>query len=215
MHDADLVAYLEGLDISGGAALDADTRAALDATRETLGQADVWAEPDASLEASVRAAVRAAAPASATRSRWRRARVVTAAAAAMVAAALIVVAVFARSTGEPAPGTRFAAALSGTRLAPSAHGTASMVRTDAGWHIVLRATGLPRIDDGRYYEAWLKGAHGTLVPIGTFNQPNDVTLWAGVSPVNFPGFTVTIERADNDQTSSGRRVLTGTARPAV
>jgi hypothetical protein len=37
-----------------------------------------------------------------------------------------------------------------------------------------------------------------------------VTLWAGVSPVDFPTLTVTIEAADGNQASSGRRVLLGT-----
>jgi hypothetical protein len=37
-----------------------------------------------------------------------------------------------------------------------------------------------------------------------------VTLWAGVSPVDFSSLTVTRERADGDQASSGDRVLVGT-----
>jgi hypothetical protein len=49
-----------------------------------------------------------------------------------------------------------------------------------------------------------------LVPIGTFNEGEDVTLWAGVSPEEFSTITVTRERADNDQESSGERVLVGT-----
>jgi len=51
---------------------------------------------------------------------------------------------------------------------------------------------------------------GTLVPIGTFNEGQDVTLWAGVSPVDFPTLTVTREEADGDQASSGEKVLVGT-----
>jgi hypothetical protein len=42
-----------------------------------------------------------------------------------------------------------------------------------------------------------------------------VTLWAGVSPEDFPTFTVTEERADGDQASSGRVVLTGELEPVV
>ena len=49
-----------------------------------------------------------------------------------------------------------------------------------------------------------------LVPIGSFNEPNDVVLWAGVSPVMFSTLTVTEELADGDQASSGERVLVGT-----
>jgi len=49
-----------------------------------------------------------------------------------------------------------------------------------------------------------------LVPIGTFNEGQNVTLWAGVSPVDFTTLTVTRERADGDQSSSGEKVLVGT-----
>ena len=48
------------------------------------------------------------------------------------------------------------------------------------------------------------------VPIGTFNEGEDVILWAGVSPVDFPTLTVTREQADGDQSSSGEKVLVGT-----
>ena len=48
------------------------------------------------------------------------------------------------------------------------------------------------------------------MPIGTFNEGEDVVLWAGVSPLEFTTLTVTRERADGDQESSGDRVLIGT-----
>jgi hypothetical protein len=48
------------------------------------------------------------------------------------------------------------------------------------------------------------------VPVGTFNEGTNVTLWAGVSPKLFKTLTVTRERADGDQTSSGEKVLVGT-----
>jgi hypothetical protein len=68
---------------------------------------------------------------------------------------------------------------------------------------------LPRCDGGRFYEAWLKNAAGVLVPVGTFNDGRRVTLWAGVSPTAFTTLTVTRERADGDQASSGIKVLVG------
>jgi hypothetical protein len=37
-----------------------------------------------------------------------------------------------------------------------------------------------------------------------------VTLWSGVSPTEYRMLTVTVEREDNDQSASGRRVLAGT-----
>jgi hypothetical protein len=48
-----------------------------------------------------------------------------------------------------------------------------------------------------------------LVPVGTFNVGRKVTLWAGVSPIDFTTLTVTRERADGEQTSSGEKVLVG------
>ena len=81
--------------------------------------------------------------------------------------------------------------------------------TDSGWRIELDATGLPRLDNGRFYEAWLRNPEGILVSVGTFNEPTAVTLWSGVSPLTFTAFAVTEEEADGNPASSGRRVLTG------
>ena len=82
-------------------------------------------------------------------------------------------------------------------------------RQSSGWRIELDATGLPRLAGGRFYEAWLRNSAGVLVPIGTFNEGRNVTLWAGVSPKLFSTLTVTREQADGDQTSSGEKVLVG------
>jgi hypothetical protein len=106
--------------------------------------------------------------------------------------------------------TSFQAALAPTDLAPGADGGATLTKTSSGWRIELDASGLPRLDAGRFYEAWLKNDAGTLVPVGTFNEGQNVTLWAGVSPVDFPTLTVTREQADGDQASSGEKVLVGT-----
>ena len=107
---------------------------------------------------------------------------------------------------------RFRAALAATGLQPGASGNATLTRTTSGWRVELDASGLPRLDDGRFYEAWLRNAAGVLVPIGTFNEGSKVTLWAGVSPKQFSTLSVTRERADGDQTSSGEKVLVGTVR---
>jgi hypothetical protein len=115
-------------------------------------------------------------------------------------------AVFRSSTSSE----RFHAALAATDLVPGATGAATLTKTSSGWRIELRATGLPRLAGGRYYEAWLRNSAGVLVPIGTFNEGRKVTLWAGVSPRNFTTLTVTRERADGDQASSGAKVLIGT-----
>jgi hypothetical protein len=95
-------------------------------------------------------------------------------------------------------------------LAPGAEGEATLTKTSSGWRIELDAKGLRRLEAGRFYEAWLRSADGALVPVGTFNEGRKVTLWAGVSPRDFPTLTVTREQADGDQASSGEKVLVGT-----
>ena len=106
---------------------------------------------------------------------------------------------------------QFAASLTGTRLAPDAAANVTLTKTDSGWKIELHATGLPRRGDGEFYQAWLKGDAGLLVPIGTFNEGTDVTLWSGVGQSAFPTLTITKEVADGNQASSGHVVLIGQA----
>jgi Anti-sigma-K factor rskA len=140
---------------------------------------------------------------------WRPAYALGAAALAVAVAVVIVV-----SAGSSGPSAlHFAMVLNGTSLAPGAHGNASLTKTTAGWRIGLDATGLPRLADGRYYQAWLKNAQGILVPVGTFNEPDHVTLWAGVPATSFPTLTVTLQQANGNPASSGKRVLVGTIRP--
>jgi hypothetical protein len=139
----------------------------------------------------------------------RRLAVAGAAAAAVAAAAVAAVVVIG---GSGSTGTRFQAALGSTPLAPGASGEATLTRTTSGWRIHLDATGLPRLAGDRFYEAWLRGSEGVLVPIGTFNEARNVTLWAGVSPASYKVLTVTRERADGNQASSGEKVLVGPVR---
>jgi anti-sigma-K factor RskA len=135
---------------------------------------------------------------------WRRPVLIGAAAAATVVVAVAVgLGVFGSSTS----GERFHASLAATGLAPGASGNATLTKTTSGWRIELDATGLPRLDNGRFYEAWLKNPAGVLVPVGTFNEGRKVTLWAGVSPKTFTSLSVTREEADGNQASSGRKVL--------
>ncbi len=140
------------------------------------------------------------------RARVPRRPVLIGAAATAVLAVAVGVAVFRSGTS----GERLHAALAATDLAPGASGEATLTKTASGWRIELGATELPRLAGGRFYEAWLRNSAGVLVPIGTFNEGRHVTLWAGVSPKDFPTLTVTREQADGDQTSSGEKVLVGT-----
>jgi hypothetical protein len=137
----------------------------------------------------------------------RRPVLIGAAATAVLAVALGLTVFRSGSSGE-----RFQATLAATELVPGASGKATLTKTASGWRIELDAAGLPRLAGGRFYEAWLRNSAGVLVPIGTFNEGPKVTLWAGVSPQDFPTLTVTREQADGDQTSSGEKVLVGTVR---
>jgi hypothetical protein len=135
----------------------------------------------------------------------RRPVLIGATATAVLAVAVVLVVFRSGTSGE-----RFHAALAATDLVPGARGEATLTKTASGWRIEFGATGLPRLAGGRFYEAWLRSRAGVLVPIGTFNEGKKVTLWAGVSPKDFPTLTVTREQADGDQTSSGEKVLVGT-----
>jgi hypothetical protein len=102
-------------------------------------------------------------------------------------------------------------ALTATDMAPGAEGTAEVTPEESGLRIELNATGLPRRDNGDFYQAWLRNDDGQSIPIGTFHDGNDVVLWAGVSLKDYPELTITQEKADNNQESSGDKVLGGSA----
>ncbi len=229
MSDDDRIDYLAG---GPAGALDPADRADLDDLRALLADPSLWAEPGPGLEDNVTAAVvRAAASAAPDRSvpvavtqprqgrrprsaaaLGRRPRIAWLAGLAAAAAAIVIAVVVTVGGGSSA--TQFQAALSGTALAPGASAQVTLTQTQSGWRITLQGHGLPRLDNGYYYEAWLKNPAGILVPIGTFNQPNNVTLWAGVPPTQYPTVTITRQRADGNPASSGQRVLVGIAHPA-
>jgi anti-sigma-K factor RskA len=142
----------------------------------------------------------------APRRRVARRPVLVGAFAAAVLTVAVTVVVLDSDTSNPT----YHAAFASTSLAPEASGDVTLTRTASGWRVELHATGLPRLDGGRFYQAWLRNADGVLVPLGSFNDGRDVTLWAGVSPQTFRTITVTRERADGDQSSSGQKVLVAT-----
>ena len=167
---------------------------------ELVRSAAAEVEAPASLRARIEAPQRAR-----RRPMGRRVGLVAAGAAAVLAVA-IGLSVF----GSETSGERFHAALAPTGAVPDASGEATLTKTASGWKIELDATGLPRLEGGRFYQAWLRNADGVLVPIGSFNEGQDVTLWAGVSPKDFTTLTITREQADGEQASSGDKVLVGT-----
>lgn len=209
--EAELAALADG-------SLAPERRAALEARVESSPElAERLAEQRRAVALAQDAAAQVEAPAGlrarieaqrgARRARARRGLVVLGATGAAALAVAIGLTVF-RSGASP---ERFHVALAATALAPGARGDATLTRTSSGWRIELDARGLPRLAGGRFYEAWLRNSAGVLVPIGTFNEGRKVTLWAGVSPTDFPTLTVTRERADGAQASSGAKVLVGTA----
>jgi hypothetical protein len=227
--DNDRISYLSGEPV---ASLSTQDRAELDELRTLLETSATWEEPDAGLEDRVVAAVRAEAqraavpetaptaeptPPARRRRRfalaWRR-RPALAFGGLATAAAAIAVALVIGLGGNSAKPLRFAMVVSGTSLAPGAHGNATLTKTESGWRIELSATGLPHLANGRYYQAWLKNATGILVPVGTFNDAEKVTLWSGAPVTQFRAFSVTEQLANGNPASSGRRVLVGVAQPA-
>lgn len=211
--DDDRIAYLTGESVK---ALDPHERAELDELRGLLSSPDTWTEPDPGLEDRVVAAIGAqAGPSHPARSRrWSRSlralpRPVLGLAAAGLAVVIGVAIALSVGNSSPAP-LHFAMVVSGTPLAPQAHGSASLTKTTSGWRIQLSVTGLPHIENGRYYQAWLKNARNILVPVGTFNDARNVTLWSGVPVTQFRTLTVTVQPANGNPASSGKRVLSGT-----
>ncbi|MGH3038819.1 MAG: hypothetical protein ACRDLZ_05355 [Gaiellaceae bacterium] len=96
-----------------------------------------------------------------------------------------------------------------TTHAERASGRAIVVRLDSGWQIVLDATGLPRLDGTGFDQAW-PGNGTSRVSIGTFNEPDRLTLSAGVSPEEFPELTVArMELTSRSTASLSEPVLKG------
>lgn len=106
--------------------------------------------------------------------------------AAAAVAAVLLAAVLAYRPGGSGTTTQIALA--------STPGTVKVERTPSGWRIDLDIE-LPRRADGRHYEAFLAGPGGR-VGVGTFNQGDDVTLWAGVPPSTFRDFVIVEQPAD-------------------
>jgi len=183
-------------------------RAELERVQPMLADPAVWMEPPPHLQEAVVAAIAEEAGAGNRRRRLRFA------VAGLAAAVLLAVGVTAGVYLNRERPVEFAAPLAGTELAPDATGDVTLTKTPSGWKIRLHATGLPRREDGEFYEAWLKNDAGLLVPIGTFNDGRDVVLWAGVPPSAFSTFTVTQEAADGDQASTGHVVLVGRTHPS-
>jgi len=199
-------------------ALAADEAAELGLLADLLADPSTWAEPDPGLEDAIVRAVDDAPPATrpirtprATQARQhpsRRQRFMVAAFGAAAAVIALVGGVVALSGGGTS--TAYEAQLTATAVAPGAHASATITKSDAGFRITLDAHGLPHLPAGEYYAAWLRNRAGNVVPVGTFSSSDGtVTLWSGVSPATFRTISVTVQPAGRAEARSGRRVLVG------
>lgn len=209
----DETGFAEGQD-GASELLDADIAA-------LLSDPSTWAEPSPELGARVVAAVRSEStlggpsPASAATSDARRrlgwlrpALVGAAAAVAFVFGGIVVLS--ALSGTEPATDA-FSEELVSTGLLPDVGGEIEVTSFESGLRIDLGASGLPRRDDGKFYEGWVRTVDDDLIPVGTFHDGADVVLWAGVELDRIVLFTITLEEAagpvDAGQGTSGDVVL--------
>jgi hypothetical protein len=225
--DDDRILYLSGEPV---VSLTPQERAELDELRALLETPATWEEPGASLEDRIVSAIADEArrarpvetePAAPTATppprrrgfRWPFRRPTLVLGGFATAAAAIIVAIVIAVGGSPPGPLQYAMVVSGTSLAPGAHGSATLTKMTSGWEIQLSATGLPHLANGRYYQAWLKNAAGILVPVGTFNDAEHVILWSGAPVTQFRQFSVTEQLANGNPVSSGRRVLVGVAHP--
>ena len=193
-------------------ALDADIVA-------LLADASTWVEPPSGLSDRVVAAVRSETafgddsdPVSlgaAPRRTWFRPALVGAAAAITFLFGGIIV--LSALSGAEIGTDAFSAELTSTGLVSDVGGNIDVTSFDSGLRIDLDAPGLPRRDDGKFYEGWMRTADGDLLPVGTFHEGSNVTLWAGVELDRIELFMITLEEAaggnDPGQGSSGEVVL--------
>src|SRR6476661_1224950 len=218
-----IVAYLAG---DTSVSLSPAELAEMEKIRIALADGATWVEPVASLEQRIIEAVAAdvaatpsraaetstppSQPATVTNIAHHRSRRMRYSIIGIAAAVVLAVGLAVALSGQGSRTVAYSASLAGTQLEPSASGTAQLNRTQSGWRIHVKATGLPRRDNGEYYAAWLKNPAGVIVPIGTFNEGADVTLWAGVPPSSFPTLTITRQTVGGGPASSGQVVLVGT-----
>jgi hypothetical protein len=186
-----------------------------------LADPNNWVEPPEGLDDGIVAAVRseaalgAGAPHLAAISprgarRWGTLRPALIGAAAAIVFVFGGIVVLSALSGVEETET-FSVELISTGLILDVGGDVDVTSLDSGLRIDLSARGLPRRDDGAFYEGWVRTADGNLIPVGTFHAGDDVTLWAGVELDRVELFAITLETAsgpdDPAQGSSGEVVL--------
>ncbi len=184
-----------------------------------LADASTWVEPPSGLSDRVVAAVCSEAAfgddsdpeslGAAPRRTWFRPALIGAAAAiAFLFGGIIVLSAL---SGAEIGTDAFSAELTSTGLVSDVGGNIDVTSFDSGLRIDLDAPELPRRDDGEFYAGWMRTADGDLLPVGTFHEGSNVTLWAGVELDRIELFMITLEEAvggnDSGQGSSDEVVL--------
>jgi hypothetical protein len=182
----------------------------LDLIRAVLGEASTWSEPPEGVVEGLLAAITREGetsnrePAAVVRS--RRPLLVTAAAVAAITLLVLGVAwVF------DEPDTEAVVAITGTDLAPSAAGIATLRPTPSGWYIRLEVSGLPAAPEGSYYEGWV-WSEEQGVSIGAFHLHDvsePVVLWSGVDVAEYPAIWVTRQDEGAGAEASDRIMMKG------
>lgn len=135
------------------------------------------------------------------------------AAAALVALGLGAALVLAlQGEGDPATEQVAQATLSGSDLQPGSagSGSAELVQRGDDWEVQIDAEGLPALDDGMYYEAWLLSAGGDEVQsLGTIDSTGTFQVPPGLAIDDYPLVDISIEPIDGDPGHSSESVLRG------
>lgn len=160
-----------------------------------LSDPAVWVEPPSELAGRVAASIRPEGPAPA-----RRRGIVPAAVAAVLTA--VAAAGFLLRPEPP----DWEVEMAGTGSAPGAVAVVAGWTGESGSRMRLTAGGLDPAPPGTVYELWLSSG-AVHVSAGTFVDPRDVELSAGVARRDFPRLWVTVEPLDGDSAPSGETIL--------
>lgn len=199
------------------------------AVQSLLAEPAVWDDPPSGLEAQVVDAIGAEAAALprdhpqergrqvggqivplVTRRRYHAALAVAAVAAIVAVLALVSPSVLPEEDSAADEGD-VAVALEGFGPAEQADARATVTELDNGVRIVLELADLPPAPAGTFYEATLSRPDGVEVTAGSFHMRGGdgrVGLWAGVSPIDYPVLTVSLQ--DVDDADADTMVLSGT-----
>ncbi|MBT8208209.1 MAG: anti-sigma factor [Acidimicrobiia bacterium] len=166
------------------------------AMRATLADDAVWGEASLDLEDQI---VNLISPAVAqTRRRsWRW---------AVAAALIVVVAGSAALLQSRTTQADWQTVLVGEGIAVGSTVTVEAFEHSRGTELVLTPTGLPAAPEGSYYELWFAN-DDSIVSAGTFATGFPVTLYIAALREDYPRMGVTIEKVDDDPSSSRNVVL--------